>query len=111
MEKPVIELRDLKTYFRTPKGLSRAVDGVSFSIPRGGTFALVGESGCGKSVTALSVIQLVQGPAGYMEGGEIILSGRDITRLPEKAKRAIRGNSISMIFQDPMTSLNPVFTI
>jgi len=107
----VLEVRNLRTCFRTPAGVARAVDGVSFEIPRGATFALVGESGCGKSVTALSVIQLVQGPAGYMEGGEIILSGRDITRLPEKAKRAIRGNSISMIFQDPMTSLNPVFTI
>ena len=111
MEKPVIELRDLKTYFRTPKGLSRAVDGVSFSIPRGGTFALVGESGCGKSVTALSIIQLVQGPAGYIAGGEVLLNGRDVIGLGEKEKRSIRGNKISMIFQEPMTSLNPVFTV
>ena len=111
MEKPVIELRDLKTYFRTPKGLSRAVVGVSFSIPRGGTFALVGESGCGKSVTALSIIQLVQGPAGYIAGGEVLLNGRDVIGMSEREKRSIRGNKISMIFQEPMTSLNPVFTV
>jgi oligopeptide/dipeptide ABC transporter ATP-binding protein len=111
MTTPVIELRDLKTYFRTTSGLARAVDGVSFSIPAGSTFALVGESGCGKSVTALSVIGLVQGPAGYIAGGEILLNGNEIQALPEKQKRAIRGNRISMIFQEPMTSLNPVFTI
>jgi len=108
---PVIEVKDLKTYFRTSRGLARAVDGVSFSIPRGGTFALVGESGCGKSVTALSLIQLVDEPAGYIAGGEILLGGQDIVGLGEQEKRRIRGSRISMIFQEPMTSLNPVFTI
>ena len=111
MATPVLELRDLKTYFRTTAGLARAVDGVSFSIPKGSTFALVGESGCGKSVTALSAIGLIQGPAGYIAGGEILLNGTEIQALPEKRKRAIRGNKISMIFQEPMTSLNPVFTV
>lgn len=108
---PVIKLKDLRAYFKTPKGLAKAVDGVSFEIPKGGTFALVGESGCGKSVTALSLIQLVPEPAGYIAGGEIVLNGRDIVPLNEREKREIRGNKISMIFQEPMTSLNPVFTI
>ncbi len=108
---PVIEVDNLRTYFKTSRGLSRAVDGVSFSIPRGGTFALVGESGCGKSVTALSLIQLVPEPAGYIAGGQILLNGRDIVGLGEKEKRKLRGSRISMIFQEPMTSLNPVFTI
>ncbi|MCL4874861.1 ABC transporter ATP-binding protein [bacterium] len=108
---PVIKVKDLRAYFKTPKGLAKAVDGVSFEIPKGGTFALVGESGCGKSVTALSLIQLVPEPAGYIAGGEIILNGRDMVPLDERSKREIRGNKISMIFQEPMTSLNPVFTI
>jgi oligopeptide/dipeptide ABC transporter ATP-binding protein len=108
---PVIEVKDLKTYFRTPEGVGKAVDGVSFKIKRGETFALVGESGCGKSVTALSLIQLVPEPQGFIAGGEILLRGRNITDLSERQKRKIRGNEISMIFQEPMTSLNPVFTI
>ncbi|MFQ5466333.1 MAG: ABC transporter ATP-binding protein, partial [Thermodesulfobacteriota bacterium] len=107
---PVIEVRGLKTHFKTRGGVARAVDGVSFEIPAGATYALVGESGCGKSVTALSIIQLVPEPAGYVAGGEILLKGRDIIPLAEREKRAIRGNAISMIFQEPMTSLNPVFT-
>ncbi|MBI5233193.1 MAG: ABC transporter ATP-binding protein [Deltaproteobacteria bacterium] len=105
----VIEVKNLKTYFTTPSGIARAVDNVSFEIKKGETFALVGESGCGKSVTALSLIQLA--PEGHIAGGEILLNGKDITRLSERAKRDIRGNNISMIFQEPMTSLNPVFTI
>ncbi|MFQ5736978.1 MAG: dipeptide ABC transporter ATP-binding protein [Thermodesulfobacteriota bacterium] len=108
---PVIKVQDLRTYFKTPRGLSKAVDGVSFEISRGGTFALVGESGCGKSVTALSLIQLVPEPAGFIAGGRILLNGRDMVGLGERAKREIRGNKISMIFQEPMTSLNPVFTV
>lgn len=108
---PVIEVRGLKTYLRTTAGIARAVDGISFEIPRGGTFALVGESGCGKSMTALSLIQLVPEPAGFIAGGQINLNGTDIIPLDERAKRAIRGNKVSMIFQEPMTSLNPVFTI
>ncbi|MBI5344637.1 MAG: ATP-binding cassette domain-containing protein, partial [Deltaproteobacteria bacterium] len=86
---PVIEVKGLKTYFKSSSGIARAVDGVSFSIPRGSTFALVGESGCGKSVTALSLIQLIQEP-GYIAGGEILLNGRDIIPLGEKDKRDIR---------------------
>ncbi len=108
---PLLTVRDLKTYFRTSEGLAQAVDGVSFDIHEGQTFALVGESGCGKSVTALSIIQLVPEPAGYIAGGEILYKDTDITRLSEQEKRRIRGNEISMIFQEPMTSLNPVLTI
>jgi oligopeptide/dipeptide ABC transporter ATP-binding protein len=111
MSAPVIEVRDLKTYFKTRSGVARAVDGVSFEIPRGGTFALVGESGCGKSITALSLIGLVPEPAGFIAGGEVRLAGVDITALSEREKRRIRGDRISMIFQEPMTSLNPVFTV
>ena len=110
-EIPVIEVRDLKTYFKTTDGIGRAVDGVSFKIDPGETFAIVGESGCGKSVTALSLIQLVPEPQGYIAGGEVLLHGKDILGLPESEKRRLRGSKISMIFQEPMTSLNPVFTI
>jgi peptide/nickel transport system ATP-binding protein len=110
-ENPILEVRDLKTYFRTSEGTARAVDGVSFHVRAGESFALVGESGCGKSVTALSIIQLVQKPAGYTAGGNIAYKGRDILRIPETEKRMLRGNEISMIFQEPMTSLNPVFTV
>ena len=107
----VLEVENLRTYFRTAGGLARAVDGVSFTIRRGETFALVGESGCGKSVTALSVMQLVPQPAGYHPGGSIRLNGRDILRLPEAERRSLRGNDVAMVFQEPMTSLNPVFTV
>ncbi|MDH4227988.1 MAG: ABC transporter ATP-binding protein [Deltaproteobacteria bacterium] len=109
--KPVIEVKNLKTHFDTPFGTARAVDGVSFDIAKGETFAIVGESGCGKSMTALSIIQLVPEPSGKIAEGEILLNGKEITRLTEAEKRDIRGASISMIFQEPMTSLNPVFTI
>ena len=108
---PVLEIKNLKTFFNTPAGVARAVDGISLEVEAGETFALVGESGCGKSVTALSTIQLIPEPAGYVADGEIILNGTDITKISEKEKRALRGNKISMIFQEPMTSLNPVFTI
>ncbi len=87
------------------------MDGVSFQVRAGESFALVGESGCGKSVTALSIIQLVQSPSGYIAGGEIAYRGKDIVHIPETEKRTLRGNEISMIFQEPMTSLNPVFTV
>ena len=108
---PLLRVRDLKTHFRTSAGTARAVDGISFDIQPGETFALVGESGCGKSVTALSVIQLVPEPAGYIAAGTIEYHGRDIVRIPELEKRLLRGNAISMIFQEPMTSLNPVLTV
>ncbi len=111
MQEALLSVQNLKTYFRTPDGLARAVDGISFDIAPNEIFALVGESGCGKSVTALSVIQLVAQPAGFIAGGAIYYNGQDITRLPEVEKRKIQGNDIAMVFQEPMTSLNPVFTI
>ena len=111
MQEALLSVQNLKTYFRTPDGLACAVDGISFDIAPNEIFALVGESGCGKSVTALSVIQLVAQPAGFIAGGAIYYKGQDITRLPEVEKRRIQGNDIAMVFQEPMTSLNPVFTI
>jgi len=107
---PLLTVRDLRTYFDSEDGVVRAVDGVSFAIPRGSTFALVGESGCGKSVTAYSIIGLVERPAGRIAGGEVRLDGRDLLALSEKQMQAVRGRQVSMIFQEPMTSLNPVFT-
>jgi peptide/nickel transport system ATP-binding protein len=107
----LLRVRDLKTYFHTKAGPARAVDGVSFDIAAGETFCLVGESGCGKSITALSIMQLVPQPAGYCAGGEIIYKDRDVLRLPEAEKRRLRGSDMSMIFQEPMTSLNPVLTV
>ena len=111
MPETLLRVENLKTYFRTAEGLARAVDGVSFEIQPNEIFAIVGESGCGKSVTALSIIQLVPQPAGFIAEGEIYYKDREITRLPEVERRKIRGNEIAMIFQEPMTSLNPVFTI
>ena len=107
----LLQIRELKAYFRTGAGLARAVDGVTFDIRRGETFALVGESGCGKSVTALAILRLLQQPAGHIAGGSILFEGRDLARLTNLEMRQIRGNRISMIFQEPMTALNPVFTI
>jgi oligopeptide/dipeptide ABC transporter ATP-binding protein len=108
---PLLRVRDLVTTFRTDGGLLRAVDGVSFDVPRGTTVALVGESGCGKSVTALSILRLVADPPGRIEGGAIELDGRDLLSLPERAMRDVRGNAVSMVFQEPMTSLNPVYSV
>src|SRR3954468_9504480 len=108
---PLLNVRNLHTFFRTPRGVARAVDGVSFDLDKGRTLALVGESGCGKSVTALSIIQLVAEPAGFIAGGEVRLNGRDLLDLPGEEMRKVRGSQIAMIFQEPMTSLNPVFTI
>ncbi len=114
---PLIELNDLKTYFYTEDGVVKAVDGVSYSIDKQQTLGVVGESGCGKSVTALSIMGLVPMPPGKIEGGEINYyrdgGTIDLTQLDPKGKqmRSIRGNEIAMIFQEPMTSLNPVFTI
>jgi peptide/nickel transport system ATP-binding protein len=107
----ILEVCGLKTYFRTSDDLTKAVDDVSFHIDRGETFALVGESGSGKSVTALSIMRLVHQPAGQYAGGSIILNGKDILQIPESMMRRKRGSDVSMIFQEPMTSLNPVFTI
>ena len=107
----VLEVEDLQTFFYTRSGLVKAVDGVSFSLARGATLAIVGESGCGKSVTALSLMRLVADPPGRIVGGRVRLEGVDLLRLDEAAMRDIRGNQISMVFQEPMTSLNPVMTI
>jgi peptide/nickel transport system ATP-binding protein len=110
-EPPLLEVRDLVTEFRTDQGTVRAVDGVSFELPRRGTVGVVGESGCGKSVTALSIMRLVASPPGRIASGQIRYGGKDLLALPEAEMRAIRGNRIAMIFQEPMTSLNPVFTV
>jgi peptide/nickel transport system ATP-binding protein len=107
----VLEVDNLQTVFYTRGGLVKAVDGVSFSLERGKTLAIVGESGCGKSVTALSLMRLVSDPPGRIVGGSIRLDGVDLMSLDADAMRAIRGNQISMVFQEPMTSLNPVMTI
>ncbi len=108
---PLLEVRNLVTEFDTDDGIARAVDGVSFSLDVGRTLGVVGESGCGKSVTALSILRLVPTPPGRIAGGEILYEGKDLLRLTEAEMRHIRGNEIAMIFQEPMTSLNPVFTI
>jgi peptide/nickel transport system ATP-binding protein len=110
-EATVLDVRGLQTVFFTNSGLFRAVDDVSFSVRRGETLAIVGESGCGKSVTALSIMRLVPNPPGKIVGGSVMLEGTDLLALDEDAMRAIRGNRISMIFQEPMTSLNPVIRI
>jgi peptide/nickel transport system ATP-binding protein len=106
-----IEVNGLKTYLFTRSGVVKAVDDVSFSLQRGETLAVVGESGCGKSMTALSIMRLVPNPPGKVVGGRITLEGKDLLKLQESEMRDIRGNDISMIFQEPMTSLNPVLTI
>jgi peptide/nickel transport system ATP-binding protein/oligopeptide transport system ATP-binding protein len=106
----LLRVQDLQTHFHTEDGVVKAVDGVSFAIGRRQTFALVGESGCGKSVTAYSIIGLVEKPAGRVAGGRILLEGRDLAQLGERQMQDVRGRQISMIFQEPMTSLNPVFT-
>jgi peptide/nickel transport system ATP-binding protein len=107
----VIEIKGLRTYLSTRSGVIKAVDDVSFSLRRGETLAVVGESGCGKSMTALSIMRLVPNPPGKIVDGTITLEGKDLVQLDEAEMRDIRGNEISMIFQEPMTSLNPVLTI
>jgi len=107
----LIDVKNLKTHFFTEEGVVKAVDGVDFDIYPGETLGIVGESGCGKSVTALSIMGLVESPPGEIVEGEIMFEGRDLTELPEREMRKIRGNDISMIFQEPMTSLNPVYTV
>jgi oligopeptide/dipeptide ABC transporter ATP-binding protein len=107
----LLTVEDLQTHFFTEEGVVRAVDGISLSIRPGETLGLVGESGCGKTVTALSILRLIPDPPGRIVGGTISLEGKDLVRLPEEEIREIRGKVISMIFQEPMTSLNPVFTV
>ncbi len=111
MKKHILEVKNLKTYFNTDDGIAHAVDDVSFKLNPGETLGIVGESGCGKSVTSLSIMRLIDEPQGFFAGGEILFKNQDMLKMSNKELRMIRGNKISMIFQEPMTSLNPVFTI
>ena len=111
MAKPLLEVRGLKTYFSTDEGTVKAVDGVDIDIYKGEIFGLVGESGCGKSVTALSLLRVVPSPPGRIVDGKVMFEGKDLMKISEKEMRRIRGAKISMIFQDPHSSLNPVFRI
>ena len=107
---PLLEVKNLHTFFTTKKGIVKAVNDVSYSLEAGKTIGIVGASGSGKSVSAMSILQLLDGN-GYIDSGEILLNGRDLTKLPLKEMNKIRGNEISVIFQEPMTSLNPVFSV
>ena len=107
----LLDVRDLRTYFHVMDGLVKAVDGVSFTIKRGETLGIVGESGCGKSVTSLSIMRILDIPPGEIASGEIWLDGQDLLTLSPEEMREVRGNDVAMIFQEPMTSLNPVFTV
>src|SRR6478672_7794799 len=111
MPKPLLEVKNLNVAFDTERGQIRPVRDVSLSIYPGQTVAVVGESGSGKSVTALSILRLIPQPPGKVLGGQILLEGRDLLRLSEREMRSVRGKDIAMIFQEPMTSLNPVYTI
>jgi len=111
MAEALLEVRDLRTYFYVREGELRAVDGLSYTVNRGNFVALVGESACGKSVSALSIMRLIPYPPGIIVGGEIIFEGEDLLELSEEGMRSIRGNRIAMVFQEPMTSLNPVLTV
>ncbi|MFR9711282.1 ABC transporter ATP-binding protein [Paenibacillus sp. MB22_1] len=111
MAKDLVQFRNLETHFHTSAGIVKAVDQVSFSIREGETVGVVGESGCGKSVTAMSLMRLIEGPHGVIAGGEIIYEGKDLLKLSKREMRRIRGKEISIIFQEPMSSLNPVLTI
>jgi oligopeptide/dipeptide ABC transporter ATP-binding protein len=111
LAEPLLQIKDLRTHFFTEDGVVKAVDGVSYDVQPGEILGLVGESGCGKSVSALSILRLIPNPPGRIVGGEIIFEGDDILKMDEDEVRHIRGNKIGMIFQEPMTSLNPVLTI
>ena len=106
----LLELKNLRTFFNTKRGTVKAVNGVSYSVDAGKVLGVVGESGSGKSVSAMSILQLLD-KNGYIDGGEIIFEGKDLTKLTTTEMYKIRGNDISVIFQEPMTSLNPVFTV
>jgi oligopeptide/dipeptide ABC transporter ATP-binding protein len=108
---PLLSVKNLKVYFRGDETVARALDGVSYDIDQGETVCLVGESGCGKTVSALTVLGLIPRPPGEIAGGEVLFRGRSILNLPEEELQKIRGNHIAMVFQEPMTSLNPVFTV
>ena len=108
---PLLDVRDLHTEFRTGAGIVRAVDGVSYTVEQGETVAIVGESGSGKSVGALSILRLIPDPPGRITRGQVLFLGRDLMSLPDAQMRAVRGGDIGMVFQEPMTSLNPVLSI
>src|SRR5687767_15198259 len=108
---PLLQIRGLRTHFFTESGVAKAVDGIDLDIRAGEVLGLVGESGSGKSVTALSILRLIPDPPGRIVGGEILFRGQNLLELPWEGIRKVRGREISMIFQEPMTSLNPVFTI
>jgi oligopeptide transport system ATP-binding protein len=108
---PLLQVKDLRTHFYTEEGLVKAVDGITYDVEEGETLALVGESGCGKSISALSLLKLIPIPPGRIVSGEVLFEGEDLLKLSEDEIRKIRGNRISMVFQEPMTSLNPVLTI
>jgi oligopeptide/dipeptide ABC transporter ATP-binding protein len=107
----ILEVKDLSTYFDTDEGVVKSVDGVSFDLKKGRSVCLVGESGCGKSVTSFTLMRLIPMPPGRIAKGEILYKGEDLTKIPESRMRRIRGNNLAMIFQEPMTSLNPVYTV
>ena len=107
----ILEVKDLKTRFYTREGIVKAVNGISYTVDEGEILAIVGESGCGKSVGVLSLLQLIQQPPGKIEGGQALFEGTDLLALNDEEIRKIRGKDVSMIFQDPMTSLNPVLTV
>lgn len=107
----LLEVKHLQTHFTTKRGTSKAVDGIDFKLHKGETLGIVGESGCGKSITSLSILRLIPSPPGKIAGGEILFKGRNLVELPESEMRKLRGNEISMIFQEPMTSLNPVLPV
>lgn len=111
MAQPLLSIRNLTTRFKTERGAVTAVDGVSFDVAAGETLAIVGESGSGKSVTAMSILRLIPDPPGRIEAGEIVFEGQDLRKLSDKQMRGIRGNRIAMIFQEPMSSLNPAMTV
>src|SRR6202035_1759338 len=107
----LLRVENLRTWFRSGAGPIRAVDGVDFELEAGQTLGIVGESGCGKSVTALSIMRLIETPGEIQEGSRVVFEGRELVRLSDREMESIRGNEISMIFQEPMTSLNPVYTV
>ena len=111
MSEPLLSVNNLSIEFNTPDGTTKAVQDISFEIKAGETLGIVGESGSGKSVTSLAIMQLLQTPPGKITSGEILVNGIDVIGLPEHEMRKLRGNDVSMIFQEPMTSLNPVFTV
>lgn len=111
MAPPLLEIKNLHVHFQSDEGLARVLDGINLRVERGETLGLVGESGCGKSVTGLSILRLIPEPPGKITAGEILFDGEDLLKKSPDEMRAIRGGKIAMIFQDPMTSLNPVYTI